>query len=409
MITLSLKKKIIELIIDINHLRKDAKLVILSSFIAWIALGLYYTIYQFYLINAGYDGTMLGIVFMVSDITSSLLMIPGGLIADNYGRKKTFIIGALLNIPPIIMILFSTYFPIIIISSIILGLSYAFSWSIFPVLFADTLNKNEMDFGFSVAALFQSLSFAIGNILSWIPNILNKKFNFILIDSYKVALGLIAILIFISIIPILIVKPISQLREKERFNFKIKSSRIALKFMIINSFVAFGAGMTIQMFGYYFYKKFGIKEDAYGTLNFITNILCSPTFLISPKLSQKIGMLTTIMYTELASIPGLIFITFSPNFAIASIIFIYRQAMMNMANPLIESLLMKLVKEEGRATMNSLLNLSWSILNALGMPIGGYMIDNVMVDLPPYVTSIFYAIYVILFYFLIKNEVSNVT
>jgi len=392
-------------VIDIRYLKKDTKLMILSNFIAWIAYGLYYTIYQFYLINVGYDGTMLGIVFMVSNITSSLLMIPGGLIADNYGRKKTFIIGTLLNIPPIIMILFSTYFPIVLFSSIILGLSYAFSWPIFSALFADTLDRNEMDFGFSIVALFESFSFAIGSILGWIPNILNTKFNYTLINSYKVALELITILIFISIIPILIIKPINKSKIKRGLNIKIKSSRIALKFMIINAFVAFGAGITIQMFGYYFYKKFGIKEDAYGTLSFITNIVCSPTYLIAPKFSQKIGILMTIIYTQLASVPGLILITFSPNFVIASIIFIYRQAMMNMANPLIGSLLMKFVKEEERATVNSLSNLSWSISNALGMPIGGYMIDNIMVDLPPYITSAFYIVYVIIFYILIKNEV----
>jgi len=401
------EKKIIELISDINHLRKDAKLMILSDFIAWIAFGLYSIVFQFYLIHVGYDGTMLGMILMITNIATSVSMIPGGLIADNYGRKRTLIIGTLLSIPPIIIILFSTYFPIVAFSSAILGLSSALSWSTFSALFADTLDKKEMDFGFSVNAFFQSFSFAIGSILSWTPRILNMKFNYALTDSYKIALGLIAILMFLSIIPVLMVKAISRSKEKRRLNLKIKSSRIALKYMIANAIVAFGAGMTIQMFGYYFYKKFGIKEDAYGTLSFIANIACSPTFLIAPKISKRIGTLMTIIYTQLASIPGLIFITFSPNFAIASIIFVYRQAMMNMANPLIGSLLMKFVKEEERATVNSLSNLSWSISNALGIPIGGYMIDNIMVDLPPYITSAFYIVYVMIFYILIKNEVHD--
>ena len=404
---MNVEKKIIELISDINHLRKDAKLMILSDFIAWIAFGLYSIVFQFYLIHVGYDGTMLGMILMITNIATSVSMIPGGLIADNYGRKRTLIIGTLLSIPPIIIILFSTYFPIVAFSSAILGLSSALSWSTFSALFADTLDKKEMDFGFSVNAFFQSFSFAIGSILSWTPRILNMKFNYALTDSYKIALGLIAILMFLSIIPVLMVKAISRSKEKRRLNLKIKSSRIALKYMIANAIVAFGAGMTIQMFGYYFYKKFGIKEDAYGTLSFIANIACSPTFLIAPKISKRIGTLMTIIYTQLASIPGLIFITFSPNFAIASIIFVYRQAMMNMANPLIGSLLMKFVKEEERATVNSLSNLSWSISNALGMPIGGYMIDNIMVDLPPYITSAFYIVYVMIFYILIKNEVHD--
>jgi len=401
---LNAKKKTIELISGINRLRKDAKLMILSDFIAWIAFGLYSVVFQFYLIHVGYDGTMLGMILMITNIVTSVSMIPGGLIADNYGRRRTLVIGTLLSIPPIIIILFSTYFPIVAFSSAILGLSSALSWSTFSALFADTLDKREMDFGFSVNAFFQSFSFAIGSILSWTPSILNAKFNYELTDSYKIALGLIAILMFLSVIPILMVKAIGQSKGKRRLSLKIKSSRIALKYMIANAIVAFGAGMTIQMFGYYFYKKFGIREDAYGTLSFIANIACSPTFLIAPKISKRIGTLMTIIYTQLASIPGLIFITFSPNFTIASIIYIYRQAMMNMANPLIGSLLMKLVKEEERATVNSLSNLSWSISNALGMPIGGYMMDNIMVDSPPYATSVFYIFYVIIFYILMRNE-----
>jgi len=378
--------------------------VILSNFIAWIAFGLYSAVFQFYLIYAGYDGTMLGTIFMITNIASSILMIPGGLIADYYGRKRILIIGTLLSIPPITIILFSTYFPIVAFSAAILGLSYAFSWPTFSALFADTMDKEEMDFGFSVNAFFQSFSFAIGSILSWTPSILNMKFNYELIDSYKFTLGLIALLTLLSVIPIFRVKPINRSKRERKPNLKIKSSRIALKYMIANAIVAFGAGMTIQMFGYYFYKKFGIREDAYGTLSFIANIICSPTFVIAPKISKRIGTLMAIIYTQLASVPGLIFITFSPNFIIASIIYIYRQALMNMTNPLIGSLLMKLVKEEERATVNSLSTLSWSISNALGMPIGGYIMDNIMVDLPPYATSAFYIFYVIIFYILMRNE-----
>ncbi|MEM1574857.1 MAG: MFS transporter [Nitrososphaerota archaeon] len=400
--------RIIELINDINHFKRDTKLMILSDFLAWIAFGLYSTVFQFYLIYNGYDGTMLGTIFMITNATSSILMIPGGLIADYYGKKKVLIIGTLMSILPIMIMLFSTYFPIVAFSAVILGLSYAFSWPTFSALFADTMDKKEMDFGFSVNAFFQSFSFAIGSILSWTPNILSMKFNYTLVDSYKFTLGIIALLMFLSTIPLFRIKSINQLKGKRKLNLKIRSSRVALKYMVANAIVAFGAGITIQMFGYYFYKKFGIKEDAYGTLSFITNIVCSPTFLIAPKLSQKIGILTTIIYTQLASIPGLIFITFSPNFAIASIIYIYRQTLMNMTNPLIGSLLMKLVKEEERATVNSLSNLSWSISNALGMPIGGYIMDNIMVDLPPYLTSAFYLFYVIIFYILMKNELYKI-
>jgi predicted MFS family arabinose efflux permease len=77
--------------------------------------------------------------------------------------------------------------------------------------------------------------------------------------------------------------------------------------------------------------------------------------------------------------------------------------MINMNTPLIESLLMRLVKENERATASGISQLFWNLPNSFGQPIGGYMIDNIWIDAAPFSTAGFYAAYTALFWLMFRR------
>jgi predicted MFS family arabinose efflux permease len=77
--------------------------------------------------------------------------------------------------------------------------------------------------------------------------------------------------------------------------------------------------------------------------------------------------------------------------------------MINMNVPLIESLLMRLVHENERATASGISQLFWNLPNSFGQPVGGYMIDRTWIDAPPFSTATFYAVYTAMFWLMFRN------
>jgi len=128
-----------------------------------------------------------------------------------------------------------------------------------------------------------------------------------------------------------------------------------------------------------------------------------PLYIIMPRIRKSFGYLRTIVLPQAFSIVLLMLIPVSPNFIVASIFYISRQALMNIPNPLILAFMMRNISQKSRATANAIINVSWSLPNSVSVLLGGYIMDKYL-DLPIYITSIFYIIYVVLFTLFIKKH-----
>jgi predicted MFS family arabinose efflux permease len=110
-----------------------------------------------------------------------------------------------------------------------------------------------------------------------------------------------------------------------------------------------------------------------------------------------------IVITTAISVPLLALIPVAPSFLLSTPLFVARQAMINMNTPLIDSLLMRLVNENERATAAGIAALFWNLPNSFGQPIGGYMIDNIWIDAPPFSTAVFYTVYTAVFWLMFRR------
>ncbi|RLG49369.1 MAG: hypothetical protein DRN90_01895 [Thermoproteota archaeon] len=99
----------------------------------------------------------------------------------------------------------------------------------------------------------------------------------------------------------------------------------------------------------------------------------------------------------------LILIPFSPSFYVAAGLYIPRTILMNMSHPLISALLMRLSPEDERASITSITHLARSLPNSFSQQIGGYIMENIGLDIPLFLTSGVYFIYIAAFYMLFRN------
>jgi MFS family permease len=396
-----MKQRVKKFLSEYYSIGRDARLLLTSSGIWSISFGIYAVIWQLYLKAAGYGGLEIGTYSLVQSFSMTLLTIPCGFLADRVKRRGLLVLGGFLGIISTLIILLSVSTISLFISALIGGVSWSISGPAWNALFAETVEESGMEAGYGLSAFLGNICFAIGNILGWIPELMVSKFGFTYFNAYRIFLYLPVLAQIVSNVPLIFVKekfePISR-------GIKLKAGRVALKFIVTSALVGFGAGFSIQLFGYYLSVKFNVESGPIGTLYALSSILGAPAFLASAPISSAIGIVRGVIIPQLISIPLLVLIPFSPNFNIAAALYMPRTMLMNMSNPLLQALMMRLTPEEERGSVSSLSQMAWNLPNAISNRIGGFIMDSVNLDLPIFITSSLYAANLVIFYALFKEE-----
>ena len=93
----------------------------------------------------------------------------------------------------------------------------------------------------------------------------------------------------------------------------------------------------------------------------------------------------------------------SPTFPIAGLVYTVRVFLMNLSNPLGQSLLMGLVAKEERGAASGIVASLWRLPNGLGALVGGSLIDARLLALPFYYATVLYVISISAFWFLFRS------
>lgn len=381
---------------------RDSRLLLSSSFISGVSYAFYFIIQPFYLLSAGYDATWIGIVNAVFGVVMTVFIIPAGILADAFGRKTFNLIGYLIMSLGMFAMAASPSLPAIIGGSAIAGLGGALTFASSGALLAGSVHEENLTTIFSYSYFLSTFASSLGSTTGWLPEIFMGSFGLTRLFAMQATMAVGGAVTLLGGAPVLFIHE-TRSESKGKSRFTLESRAIITKFMLVNIFVGFGAGLTIPLFPVYFWKKFGVDSGPFGTLQAISNLVAAVSFLGAPRLAARVGRVRGIVATTAISVPLLALIPLAPSFPLSTPLFIARQAMINMNTPLIESLLMRLVKENERATASGISQLFWNLPNSFGQPIGGYMIDNIWIDAAPFSTAGFYAAYAAIFWLMFKR------
>mgnify|MGYP002153769202 CR=1 FL=1 len=381
---------------------RDAKLLLVSSFIGGVSFAFFFLILPFYLLSAGYDATWIGTVNAVFGVSMTVFIIPAGILADAFGRKLFNLIGyAIMGLGTFVLAL-SPSVPAIVGGAALSGFGGSLTFASSGALLAGSVPGGQLTKIFSYSYFLSTFASSLGSVTGWLPTILTGSLGMTRLAALQLTMAVGAAVTILSAIPVLFIHEVRS-EQKGRARFSFESRGIIAKFMLVNIFIGFGAGLTIPLFPVYFWKKFGIDSGPMGTLQAVSNLVAALAFLAAPKVASRIGTVRGIVITSGISVPLLALIPLSPDFLLATPLFVARQALINMNSPLIDSLIMRLVHEKERATASGVAQLFWNLPNSFGQPVGGYMIDRVWIDAPPFSTAAFYAVYTITFWLMFSS------
>ncbi|MGC9209096.1 MAG: MFS transporter [Nitrososphaeria archaeon] len=381
---------------------EEARLLIYSSIIIALSQGFMWVDFPVYLAEIGYQPIQIGIVLTFNTLIGSLLMMPIGALSDAYGRKRFIAQARALSFAAYAILSVFSGLPEVLLAVTLLGISFANSGSSFMALLAEKSDDANRNYVFAFSSFTNGIASSVGMLLGSIPPYLMSYFHMTLIESYRVLFTMASAGSLLSLIPLLMVNERYR-GKRDRITIFPRASRKIVTRLSVLGMIGLGAGVLVRIFPLWFYLRYGVNVNVLGPLFALTGFLTALASLATPSMALRIGEISTIVYTEAASIIILIAMPFMPFYYLAGALYVLRSLLMNMSAPIQNSFIMRLIPEDERSLASSIINFFDSLPRSFGPFISGFFIQLGYLNLPFFFTAALYSASVYGFYLLFKK------
>lgn len=372
-----------------------------------IVLGVFNVFTGIHVKNLGFGEGIVGQVLSIGSVSIALGSMLNAYLSSKFGFKKTISLGLCLMSIGIFGVSFFRNPFLIKLFSGLMGMGYGFPFSSIGVLLIENSSEKERIKVFSKNFVSQSLgtvcaSYGAGKLIKIFGKIFAAE------KSIPLVYILCAFLILLSFYPLsgLQDREIVKGEKSRKFlkGFKEVMSGQALKFVIYNTIIGFGAGLVIPFFSVYLKFSLNIDNEKVGVIMGLSQLGLVIGGLLVPYISKVLGRENTVVVCQLLSIPFLISIAFPQGIFILGVSFLLRSTLMNLNQPLIQNISLETVDYENRALMSSVVSMSSYVTRAISMIIAGYIMENISYNFPYYITVVLYLIGTAVFYKSFKME-----
>ncbi|MCL5996131.1 MAG: MFS transporter [Chloroflexi bacterium] len=397
---------------SLSVLSPDAARLNVSTALASFPIGFLSIVLPIYLNKIGLDSAVIGQLYTVSAVTSAVLLIAFGLLADRYGRKPFVIAGTLLPLVSYVVFLTSTDTWLLMLAAgvggvgLANGLSGALAGSSFNALLAEKTSDANRTTVFSIASAAWTLALMAGSLIGGMPEWLQQSFGLGVIESYR---PLFWIAIIVTVLGGVVLFPIQEQHARSADHQRLadliprRSALTITKLSVVMGLIGLGLGFSVQLLPLWFYLKFGASGDVLGPWYAASEALSTLALYLVPRMARKFGTINTILVTQGTSALLLGAMVIAPSASIGAAFYLLRNILMNMAWPAQQSYIMGVVDRGERATANSITSAAWGLCNAVSPAISGLWLSQELLSLPLLAGAGSYLLSVVLFFGLFRR------
>ena len=344
-----------------------------------------------YLRGLGYSGSMYGLLGSSAVFTGAFSTLVGGYLSDRVGSRPILAAGLLFQ--SMALALLSTGSVVLVaVGFMANGFGNGLAFTSWRALISRSGRDEELHYTFSYVSAASTFGGGIGSFLGWLPVLASRGLGLLLLEAYRYTL------LLSSLSPLTAIAVAWGVREYR--GEASRGGRVRLRGAFTGRFylivaievaIGFGAAMSIHNIDYYFAAKYNVNSAQLGTVVGLQQLAMAALMLYMPRLSDRVGgPLRVYIAVSSASVPLLIAMTLTNNFLLAASLFLIRSVLMNVATPLFDAFVMRLVPRERRGIASSILSLSWTLPAGGGRAVGGWLLDKNL-ELPLRLTAAIYA------------------
>jgi MFS family permease len=375
------------------HPNRDLALINAAGFLRSLGVGLMGVVLGIYLFRLGLSSFTIGLVIAVGLAGSALATIIVSFTADRVGRRWSLLVlsllagigGLALALSPALAVLLTMVFiGMLNGTGTDRSASFALDQAIVPGLAADS--KRTWNLAWYNVLLDGGGS--LGALAAGLPLLLQHRLSFSLVNSYRVVffgysgLCLIVAALYAVLSPAVEVNnPLAP--AKMSAGITTENKKILTKLTALFSLDAFGGGfLTDALVAYWFFRRFGVGEHDLGLVFFAVHILNACSHLGAAWLARRIGLVNTMVFTHLPSSLFLMAVAFAPSFKWAVLLFLCREALVEMDVPTRQSYVAALVRPSERTLASGITNLARNVFWAVGSAVAGFLMQTLTFSAP---------------------------
>ncbi len=374
-----LKSVLKEYVRHVRMFSRNARYFLGGSFFMGFYFSIYWTMLNLYFKQLGLNEGAIGMINSIGAFGSALAAIPAAIVIDRVRIKRVMIAAAVATAVSDIMLVLVTDIRLIGFFAAAAAAGASMHFVAVSPFFMRNSTAEERTYLYGVNhALDMTAGFFGALIGGYIPRLL-ADFGIALINGYRAAFMTGALMAFVSVgfySKLTSDGPIRSGSFRLADYTRTRSWKNTFRLCLPNVLIGLGAGFTIPFLNLYFAGRFGLDSSGIGRIYSIAQVFTVFGFLAGPALAKRLGLVRTISFSQLASIPFFVILAYCHQLAPVVVAFWFRNSLMNMASPLFSNFAMEKTEPEHHAGTNSLLFLSWSGAWMISTFVGGRIIEH---------------------------------
>ena len=400
--------------LGVRAFHRDARLFLVTTFVAGAALSLYWIDFNLYLRALGLSTATIGVVSTIASIAGAAAAFPSSAASDRFGRRSIIAAGIGLGLVALAGLLLTDELPLIVVFAAI----WSVGWQAFQVVQSPFLAEHSQP---EHRNQLSATQFAIQNVTSVLAAVLGgigaaAIAGFIGLDpagpgTYRVILVIMAVLLAVSLASVALLAddrprvtvgrrltragepaafPPDPRRSRAIFGIVVRDRSRFVRLVFPGFLISLGAGQVIPFLNLFIQHKFGLDLTSLNAVFAVTSLGTVAAILAQPSLAHRFGQITSVVIVQAASIPFLAVLGFSPILWMVILAMAVRNSLMNAGNPIFSAFAMDHVSPAERATLSAAMTVLWqvgwvvgnvyyTVLQALLGFDGGYMVDFVTI------------------------------
>jgi MFS family permease len=350
------------LIASLRGLDRDGRLLFTTRVLRMFGYGFLAVVLVLYLAAIGLDPIAIGLILtltLVGDTVISLWLTTN---ADRLGRRRVLVVGSLLMVVAGVAFALTSWVPLLIVTGAI-GVLSPTGNEVGPFLAVEQAALSQ-----AVGNARRTSTFAWYNVAGYVATATGALAAGLLsgslinsgaapADAYRAIvvgyalLGLLMAVIFARLGPRIEAPPREARPGEIRRRLGLgRSKGIVLRLSALFSLDAFAGGFIPQsLMAYWFNLQYGVEPALLGLIFFGANLLAAVSSLSAARISARVGLVNTMVFTHLPSNVLLILVPLMPNLPLAIAVLLLRFSLSQMDVPTRQSYVMAVVDPDERS------------------------------------------------------------
>ncbi len=309
--------------------------------------------------------------------------------ADRLGRRRVLVVLATLSACGLMTLAWMPSAPVLFIGAFLgmlngLGRDRGPAYALEQAMLPQTTTPQRRTLVIAWYSLALDIALAVGSLAAGLPVWLQRH-GWSPASSYRTAWFACAAMFLLCGALYLLVSSRTEISEAgpKIQHFAPETKRRVYRLAALTGMDSLGGGfLTGALVSYWFFQRFDVGAEWLGPLFFAARVANAVSHLVAAWLARHIGLLNTMVFTHIPSSLFLLAVPFAPGLKIAALLFLAREALVEMDVPTRQSYIVAVVPPEARSYASGITTFTRNVAYATAPGLAGLAMAGPFLSLP---------------------------